>query len=66
MRLTSTNAGFALKFPYFAVRLSCARQVSAGLACTGQDGAVLLTEEGGSECGPLSSPKHSGLRNVDK
>lgn len=44
MRPTSTNAGFALKFPYFAVRLSCARQVSAALACMGQDGAVLLTE----------------------
>lgn len=66
MRLTSTNAGFTLKFPYFAVRLSGAHQVSTGLACTGQDGAVLRTEEGGSECGPLSSLKHSGLKNVDK
>lgn len=66
MRLTSTKAGFALKFPYSAVRLSCARQVSAALACTGQDGAVLLTEEGGSERGPHSSPNNSGLTNGDK
>lgn len=66
MRLASMSAGVTPQSPYWAGRLSWALQVSALLECSGQGPAALLTEEGGGERGPLSSPNHAGLENVDQ